>query len=311
LEAFMSTPAVPVEFYRYRFLLGALQRINLISTVRLWCIPAEVQRLDAITQAWAAASARMTQFAQAEPGEPDAVSIVDPPAELHTRLAEISSDRLFRASFSALPTSFRFVEIDKLVAPQRDVNLDYVEDLRARIPGNTPQQLLEFCVGPRSTPPEWKILQTAQNQLVVTSKSLDLRFLGGYRKELSEQDIAVAHGGGQPVEVISLLIGYGAAPINVFQVGTRLILGNGFHRVVAMRAEGITRIPVVVQHVAQPEIEFPDQYLGLTRAYLVEDPRPVMIKDFFDDALTIELRLAPRRKTLKISWVTEESVIPV
>jgi len=307
----MNTPTPSTEFYRYRFLMGAMQRINLISTVRLWCIPADGERLDAITQAWAAASARMTQLAQTEAGEPDAIGILDPPAELSARLLEISTDRLFRASFSALPTSFKVVEIDKLVAPQRDVNLDYVEELRTRIPGNTLQHLLEFCVGPRSTPPEWKILQTAQNQLVVTSKSLDLRFLGGYRKQLTEEDIAVAHGGGQPVEVVSLLIGYGAAPINVFQVGTRLVLGNGFHRVVAMRAEGIARMPVVVQHVAQPEIEFPDQYLGLTRAYLVEDPRPVMIKDFFDDALTIELRLAPRRKTLKISWVTEESVIPV
>ena len=307
----MNTAAAPVEFYRYRILMGALQRINLISTVRLWCISAELQRLDAITQAWAAASARMTQLAQTEAGEPDTVVMSDLPAEAHARLAEISSDRLFRASFSALPTSFKFVEIDKLVAPQRDVNLDYVNELRARIPGGDADKLLEFCVGPRSTPPEWKILQTAQNQLIVTSKSLDLRCLGGFRKPLSEEDIAVAHGGGQPVEVVTLLIGYGAAPINVFQVGSRLVLGNGFHRVVAMRAEGIAKIPVVVQHVAQPEIEFPDQYLGLTRAYLVEDPRPVMIKDFFDDALTIELRLAPRRKTVKISWVTEDSVIPV
>lgn len=307
----MNAPAPPVEFYRYRILMGALQRINLISTVRMWCIPAELQRLDAITQAWAAASERMTQLAQTEAGEPNAITISDPPAEVRTRLAEISSDRLFRASFSGLPTSFKVVEIDKLVAPQRDVNLDYVDEIRARIPGRTPQELLEFCVGPRSTPPEWKILQTAKNQLIVTSKSLDLRCLGGFRKPLAEDDIAVAHDGGQPVEVVSLLIGYGAAPINVFQVGTRLVLGNGFHRVVAMRAEGITNIPVVVQHVAQPEIEFPDQYLGLTRAYLVHDQRPVMIKDFFDNALTIELRLAPRRKTVKISWITEDSIIPV
>jgi len=49
---------------------------------------------------------------------------------------------------------------------------------------------------------------------------------------------------------------------------------------------------------------------GATQAYLVDDPRPVMIKGFFDNAFTTELRLAPRRKMVKISWVTEEGVIP-
>ena len=197
----MNTPIPPVDFYRYRVLMGALQRINLISTVRLWCIPEEVQRLDAIMQAWAAASGRMTQLAQTEAGEPDAISISDLPADVQARLAEVSSDRLFRASFSALPTSFKLVEIDRLVAPQRDVNLDYVDELRARIPGRAASELLEFCVGPRSTPPEWKILQTAQNQLIVTSKSLDLRCLGGFRKPLSEGDIAVGGPSTSPFDV--------------------------------------------------------------------------------------------------------------
>ena len=71
--------------------------------------------------------------------------------------------------------------------------------------------------------------------------------------------------GGQPVESVALLVGFGTGPINVLQSGKRLVLNNGFHRVVAMRMAGITHIPVVVQHVAKPAIEFPDvdsAYLG-------------------------------------------------
>lgn len=97
------------------------------------------------------------------------------------------------------------------------------------------------------------------------------------------------------METIALFIGFGAAPINVYHAGDRLVLSNGFHRVVAMRMEGITHIPVVVQEVARPAIEFPDHYLGLSRAYLLDDPRPVLIRDFFDGALTLELRMTPRR----------------
>jgi hypothetical protein len=309
----MSTPVSNAsdEFYRYRALMGAMQRWQLLHTVRLLCIPDEMQRLDAITQAWTAASARMTHLAQVEGGEPDSVEILDLSTEFHTRLNEIASDRLFQASFSGLPTSFKLVELDKLVAPQRDVNTDYVDDVRKRIPGKNTAELLEFCLAPRNAAPEMKVLQTAQNQLIATSKSLDLRFLGGFRKPLTEEDIAVAHTGGQPVEAVTLLLGYGAAPINVFQVSNRLVLNNGFHRVVAMRSEGITHAPVVVQHVAHPDIEFPEQMLGLPRHYLLEQPRPVLIKDFFDDSLTIELRLIPRRKTVRLSWGNEDSVIPV
>lgn len=291
--------------------MGAMQRQQLLGTVRLWCIPSELGRLDAIAQAWDGASARMTQLAQTEAGIPDTIAISELPPTAHARLTQIAADALFRASFSALPTTFKIVEIDKLVAPQREVNLDYADEIRARAPGGAEEDLLEFCVGPRSSPPEFKVLQTAPHQVIVTSKSLDLRFLGGFRKPLTEDDVAVAHTGGQPVEAVTLLIGYGAAPINVFQIGQRMVLNNGFHRVFALRMAGITSIPVVVQQVVQPELEFPAEMLGLPRAYLLSNPRPVLIRDFFDTALTVELLLAPRRKTVKVGWGAEESVIPV
>jgi hypothetical protein len=305
------SPVAEPEHYRYRVLMGALSRLSLIQTVRMWSIPAEVQRLEQITQAWAGPSTRMGQLAQSDAGVQDTIAISEVPQALHTRLQDIASDQLFQASYSGLPTAFAVVEIDKLVAPQRDVNLDYVDEIRARIPGSTVEQLLEFCVGPRPNAPEWKALQTAPNHVIFTSKSLDLRFLGGYRKPLLDSDISVAHGGGQPVEAIVLLVGYGSAPVNVYRVGNRAILWNGFHRVIAMRMEGITHIPVVLQTVAQPDIEFPNDYLGLPRSYLVGDPRPVLIKDFFDAQMIIELRMTPRRKTVKLMWGQEDSIIPV
>lgn len=298
------------DYFRYRYLMGAMQQNALSSTVRLMCSPEDVGRLTEIVHAWQAASVRMTQLAESEAHLPDQIVIENPPESIQARLAEIKNDNLFSASFSAMPTSFKVVNIDQLVAPQREVNLDYVDTILERIPGKKVEELVEFCVGPRSTPPELKSLQTAQNQMTYSSRSLDLRFLGGSPKPITEGDIAVAYGGGQPVEVATLLVGFGAAPINVFMVGNRIVLNNGFHRVVALRMAGIARIPVVIQHVANPEFEFPEQILGLSRAYLLNQPRPVLVKDFFDDALTIELHLKPRRKTVKITWIMEDGVIP-
>jgi hypothetical protein len=298
------------EFFRYRILMGAMQQNALAMTVRLTCVPEEVARVDEITQAWRGASARMASLSASEAGLPDHIFVAEPPATIQSRLEEIEADPLFRASFSAMPTDVKVVELDHLVAPQRDVNLDYVDALRKRIPGKTVEELVEFCVGPRTEPPELKALQTAHNQMTFTSRSLDLRFLGGAPKRITADDIEVAHLGGQPVEAVSLLVGFGAASMNGWVVGNRLVLGNGFHRIVALRMEGISRIPIVVQHVANAEIEFPEQHLGLSRAYLLLHPRPVVVKDFFDNALTIDLRLKPRRKTVRVSWGHEDGVIP-
>ncbi len=298
------------NYFRYRYLMGAMQQNALASTVRLMCISEEAGRLNEIFKAWQGASVRMTKLAETEAGLPDKIVIEDTPKSIETRLKDIREDRLFTASFSAMPISFKVIDINHLVAPQREVNLDYVESLLKRIPGKTIEDIVEFCVGPRTDPPDLKSLQTAQNQMTYSSRSIDLRFLGGSPKPINEEDIAVAYAGGQPVEVVTLLVGFGAAPINTFQVGTRLVLNNGFHRVVALRMAGITRIPVVVQHAANPEIEFPEQILGLSRAYLLNHSRPVLLSDFFDDALTVELRLKPRRKMVKVTWGVEDSVIP-
>jgi hypothetical protein len=69
-------------------------------------------------------------------------------------------------------------------------------------------------------------------------------------------------------------------------------------------------VPIVLHHLTNPEIQFPEQFLGMPRGYLWQYPRPVIIRDFFDQALTTEVLLKPRRKTLRIAWGAEDSVVP-
>jgi hypothetical protein len=293
---------------RYRFLLGAMRQIEIAQTVRAACVDAEIARLPDILAQWRTASQRMRDLVAVDPLQP--VAPAEMPPEVAARIRAIEADPLFRASFSEVPSRCQLVDVDTLVAPQREVNLDYVDTLRGRLAGHDLASLIEFCLGPRATPPPINALQTAQNQMTFTSPSLDLRFLGGFPKPLTEADIQVAHFGGQPSRVIALLVGFGAAPINVRSAGTRIVLNNGFHRVVALRMEGIQRIPVVVQHAANPAFEFPDHVLGLSQAYLLTDPRPVLVKDFFDTHLVTELNLKPRVKSLRVAWGPEDSIVP-
>jgi len=293
---------------RYRYLLGAMRQLELTMIVRTMCLDEEANRLPELVERWRQASQRMQALANRDPLIPTAA--LDLPPELAGSIAAIEADPLFRASFSSVPSRCQLVDLDSLVAPQREVNLDYVDVLRVRLAGTQLPDLIEFCLAPRAAPPTINVLQTAQNQMTFTSPSLDLRFLGGFPKPITEEDVRVAHMGGRPAQVIALLVGFGAAPINVWSAGNRLVLNNGFHRVFALRLAGVTRIPVVVQHAANAELEFPEQILGLPRAYLLGSQRPVLVKDFFDEQLVTELQLKPRMKSLKVTWVPEDGIIP-
>jgi hypothetical protein len=112
--------------------------------------------------------------------------------------------------------------------------------------------------------------ESATNQMTFSSRSLDLRFLGGFAKSITKDDIRVAHAGGKPAEATVLLVGFGADPINALHVDRRVVLNNGFHRVFALRSVGVTKIPIVLQEVVNADIEFPDSLLGLSRAYLLQ-----------------------------------------
>ena len=105
-------------------------------------------------------------------------------------------------------------------------------------------------------------------------------------------------------------VGYGGAPINVYRVGNRLILNNGFHRVFALRSLGVTKIPVLVQHIANWQLEFPPAVGNLPREYLLSAPRPVLIKDFFQDGFSITLRAKQKVKSIVLQTAVNQVDIP-
>jgi hypothetical protein len=69
---------------------------------------------------------RVADLIRREAGIADAIRLADIPAQHQPKLDSFAADNLFQKTFSVLPVSFGLVEIDKLVAPQRTVNLDYV-----------------------------------------------------------------------------------------------------------------------------------------------------------------------------------------
>ena len=192
------------------------------------------------------------------------------------------------------------------------VNLDYVDRLATDFTGALDMEdLLRICVSPTRAMEPVQHLEAGPNAHVFSSPNTDVRFLGAFlKRDLDDKDRQYAESGGIPVAAVIAFVGYGAAPINVFAVGQRLVLNNGFHRVFALRRAGIKVIPVIVQRVTNPVLEIPDVTAGLPKPYLLGAPRPVMLKDFFEPDFAITLNVRDRVRMVTLGTAVNQHDVP-
>lgn len=309
LSAEVATKSHRVEqLYLYAFATQA----EVLHHVKTQTLGEERERIDAIMRGWKNVQIRVEETMERERKIADQVRYEPIPDEFHDFLAGLSNELLFQKTFQHLPVSFQLVDVDRLVAPQRTVNATYVEDLVKRFPKTLGMsELLEICLSPKSVGEPLQYLQADRATHVFSSPNTDVRFLGTSMKPVAQDDHQYAEAGGVPAASVIAFVGYGYAPINTFLVGQRMILNNGFHRVYALRSLGVRKIPVVVQHVTRPELEFPRRMVGLPRDYLLGVRRPVLIKDFFEPGFTIRLKVQQRLRVIKVHVNVSDTDVPV
>ena len=244
-------------------------------------------------------------------GEPGLAEPIHPPEHEEVALQIPTADDLVQVitnTFSKHVLDFRMVEIDNLIAVQRNVLLDYVDQLTKKIPKNPSEDdLLKFCLIPEQQVPLPKPTRKSSRSWYFTSPSHDFRFLGGFlKKELTREDIYFPKVGGFPTHAIMLFVGYGAGCMNAFSVNDRLILSNGFHRAYALRRKGIKKIPILIKKIGNADLEFPDEVKGLKKDYLLKHPRPILIKDFFNDDLVRIFKRKQATTVLNINWNSDK-----
>jgi hypothetical protein len=262
-------------------------------------------------ETWDGLQKHVRTLIKREAGQADTIQVKPIPDMYHSYIEAFASDPLFQKTFSHLPISFNLVEIDKLVAPQRTVNLNYVSRLLDSYPKSPKiNDLLNICVSPNRKLDPIQHLEVAPNTHVFSSPNSDIRFLGAFVKKLSSEDLDYAVLGGLPAAAVIAFVGYGGAPINVLKADSRVVLNNGFHRVYALRSAGITEIPVVVQHVKNVQLEFPQAVAGLPKDYLLNVPRPVLVKDFFEKDFAITIRVRERIKMVTVGINLGQHEVP-
>lgn len=293
---------------RLLYMFGAVTQVELKGFLDVNSIDSETRKRE-IKAEWATAASRFEELRRSQVGEPETIAIEKLDAATDDRIAKLAADPIFVNTFSNYPYAFEKVEIAKLVACQRTVHVEYIEKLKTNFE-KTGRDLFSFCLPPGQDTTPVTVGRTAQNAFTASSENPGLRFLGAYEQAYQPGLLDTQIPGGQPVHAIILVLGYGGSTANAYRVGKRLILNNGFHRLYTLELLGISHVPLVVQQITHPKLELPPMMAELPRDYLVEDPRPGLMKDFLDKTLTCEITQRGFTKALQVGWGINESIIP-
>ena len=255
---------------------------------------------------WRAAAESMARLRRTEAKWADDAVLRPLPAAMKPFVPRVLADPMFAKAFADAPVEFALVELDRLVASQKLVCTDHLARLKARLgQTQTPEELFRFCLPYDHPPTEFRAGRITDESFAFISDSSDLRFLEAVM--LRPDQVSGYQAVGPVAGVIALVVGFGSNYLNVAAVNGRLVLNNGHHRACALRALGVTHAPCAVQRVTHPdelELLVPRAVLRNPDFYLTE-PRPPVLKDYFDPHLIRAVRLAMTTKEVRVSYSVE------
>lgn len=256
---------------------------------------------------WRRANDYYGELETREAGLADAVDRQPLPNEMQPLAAALQEEPFFRAAFDRLPVTFAMVEVERLMVRQVHVAKPHVDRLEARLreaPG--PEALFRFCQPIERRDPPVSIRRLDSARYVFSSVSSDFRM---HEAVLLDPARISGHTVFGPVAaVLGLIVGYGSNLLNVIESEGRMLLHNGYHRAVALRAAGVKYAPCVIQSVTRR-----DELALVAPQAVIDDPafyfrarRPPVVKDFFDPRIRKLLPVRRREKLIEVSFEVKE-----
>jgi len=265
-----------------------------------------------IAESWRAANDVVIRLQTEEAGVVENPPLLDLPAEMCGPRDRLLRNDAFQRTLAVIPLDVKMVELDRLIVPQKYLDLLRVRQLREEIETlRDPRALFDFCM-PLDRPREavrW--IRTSSDSFVFASPSHDLRYLDV--AVFDPQRFANPSVSGLVAETIGLMVGYSVNCVAAMHAQNRLILVNGTHRAAAMRQAGFTHAPCVIQKITRPEERMLVGAREVNRnpAEFLAIPRPMMLKDFFDMRLCRQFRMPRRMRQVKVSFSVESFDAPV
>lgn len=287
-------------------LLGQPSLQHYLDIVRDIVVGGETADLRAVCDEWRRANDAYHELEESEAGIADEAECRDLDPALEPLAEAVRADPHFRRTFDTLPTRIAMVELDRLVTFQTQVTRQFIDSIRARLgPNPDPQSIFRLClpVGPRMPP--LTIRRTGSRRWTFSSESTDFRF---HEAALLQPGQISGYESYGPIGgVLGLFLGFGANQMNVLRADSRMLLNNGYHRALALRALGITHAPCVVQTVtrrAELAVAAPQRVID-DAAFYFKAARPPLLKDFFDPRLSKIVPVHRMRKVVEVSFETK------
>ena len=263
-----------------------------------------------LTEQWQAASTVMRGLEKEEAGIADnpAIEPVGPDNEL---LVEFLKNPLVRNSFNTVPTEVAYINLNELVVYQHHIDVTFAHQLQQKLkPSLSEEEIFRFCLPNERVLPPAKWSRLHRDTYVFVSPSNDLRFLGVM--PLEADNVQGYPHPGNLVGVVGLAVGFGSNFLNAIHAEGRLILNNGSHRAYALREMGITRVPCIVQYVSCREELNVLACTAVTDApnSFLKEPRPMMLKDYFDPRLRKILPVHRRTRQVTVKFEVDDGFVP-
>jgi hypothetical protein len=304
-----AQPAAPVPLQEL-WLLGQPPLSRLLEFVDDTVVDGKNFDRRALTSAWREANDRYQHLERVEAGTANAGAHRELDAALQPLAEAVRAHPNFRLSFNTLPTEFAMVDLDHLIVDQQHVTQTFVDRLAARVRTQPDApSVFALCLPLDAPDTPVAIQKVGSKRYVFKSRSLDFRF---HESVLFEPAQCPSHEGFGPVAgIVGLVVGYGCNFLNVVRVGQRVLLANGYHRAVALRAAGVRFAPCVMQtatRVDELQVSVKSRIADAAEFYF-ESARPPLLRDFFDARLTTLLPIRERTRQIEISFEVKDHLV--
>ncbi|HEV3146134.1 MAG TPA: hypothetical protein VGZ47_19765 [Gemmataceae bacterium] len=293
------------------FLLNRVSLDEYLSFMGSYPVDAVSMDRKKTAEEWRDAHEVMRQLRENEADWADEPAIHALPPVVEPLLKKVRTDPIFAKAYGDAPVEFGLVELDRLVVSQKLVCAEHLDRLQAQLgPQPQPDVLFRFCLPYDHPSTPFRAGRVNDDTFAFHSESSDLRFLDAIL--LKPEQISGYQAVGPVAGVIALVVGFGSNYLNVIEAEGRLLLNNGHHRACALRDMGLTHAPVVIQRAANAEeLEaLAPRAVRRNPDFYLSQPRPPVLKDYFDPRLCRHVRLAMSTKQVRIGYSVEELDMP-
>jgi hypothetical protein len=286
-------------------LMGASRLGAFVQFVRLRAVGGRERDESDTADMWRAAAKHYEALRSSEAAVADKPHVLPLPRSMQPHIDKLTQLDSFAATFSSVPIAFGMVPLAQLVCSQFDLTLSTVQVLKQHItPKMRPAALAKLCLPLALAHGHCVLGRETRGEYVFHSDSHDLRYLGAQLVPVA--NIQGYRHSGHAQAAIVIGVGFSTNVLNVVRYGDRLVLNNGYHRAMALLSQGYTHAPCVIQvcgHWEDVGLCAMGEISGNSELYF-SNPRPPLLRDFLNPALTSHWQLRPVRRqiTVKLSY---------